>query len=65
VDQLGAQPVDLTAVHRDFARDPGPHVAQRIDRDRLFVGERELCHAAIFGGSAAGGNIRLVALATY
>jgi hypothetical protein len=51
-------------MHLDFARDPGPHVAERIDRDRLFVGERELGHAAIFGASAAGENIRLVAVAT-
>jgi hypothetical protein len=50
LDQLGAEPVDLAAVHRDFARDPGAHVAERIDRERLFLAERELCHATIFEG---------------
>ena len=56
MDQFGAETVNLAAVHFDFARNPCPHAAERIDRDRLFVRERELCHAAIFGGSAAGGN---------
>jgi hypothetical protein len=51
-------------VKLDFARDPRPHVAERIDRDRLFVRERELCHAAIFGRKASGGNAGIVAIAT-
>jgi len=37
VDQLGAKPINLSGVHRDFARNLGPHVAERIDRNRLFV----------------------------
>ncbi len=37
MDQLGAEPVDLAAVHFNLARDPGSHVAERVDRDRLFV----------------------------
>jgi hypothetical protein len=43
---------------------PSPHVAERIDRDRLFVGKRELCHPGIFGPAASGGNVGLVAVAT-
>jgi hypothetical protein len=36
VNQLGAETVDLAAVHFNFARDLCPHVAERIDRNRLF-----------------------------
>jgi hypothetical protein len=38
VDQLGAEPVDLAAMQFDFASDLCSHVAERINRNRLFVG---------------------------
>jgi hypothetical protein len=64
VDKLGAEPGNLALVHRDLAGDLRALVAERVDRDGLIFGQRELLHPASFGYAAARSNRAVVALAT-
>ena len=52
--QIDPKPFNLPLMHLDLAGDRGASIAERVDRDGLFVGERDFrLHPAIFGGSAA------------
>ena len=46
VDYFAADAVALLLIQRQFAHERGSLVAQRVDRDGLFLGQRELCHGS-------------------